>query len=449
MIQNPNDEETRFEILYFLHQHLQLNTPKHIFLNEFAKSDNEALFKVLKNYGISFELNTFHQQPFYEKIEDIIRGFNLVNSSDAYLQFFLDVVLEQQRKSIDIGSFLEFWDQKKEKLSIVASESENAVQIMTIHKSKGLEFLVVIFPCDVNIYKQINPKVWLNDLPKSYNNFKELLVDFNSSLASVSNRGSEIYHQQKQELELDNFNLLYVALTRAVEQLHIITDKKISAKGEENINYFSGVFINYLKQQNLWKEDVLEYSFGDKNRISSRLKQNSISKIHEKFISTPWQDHNLVLLASSSKLWDTTQGQAIGYGNLFHEVLSKIFTKEDVEKVVIQYLEQGVLKQSEFKSLIDKINVVVTHPKLNKYFSKEVIVYNEREIVDVDNQIIIPDRLVFIKTAITIIDYKTGNKSPEHKQQLLKYEQVLKSMSFKVDKKLLVYINDQIDIVEV
>lgn len=452
MIQNPNDEETRFEILYFLHQHLQLNTPKHIFLNEFAKSDNEALFKVLKNYGISFELNTFHQLPFYEKIEDIIRGFNLVNSSDAYLQFFLDVVLEQQRKSIDIGSFLEFWEQKKEKLSIVASESENAVQIMTIHKSKGLEFLVVIFPCDVNIYKQINPKVWLNDLPESYNNFNELLVDFNSNLASVSNRGSEIYHQQKQELELDNFNLLYVALTRAVEQLHIITDKKISVKGEENINHFSGVFINYLKQLNLWKEDVLEYSFGEKNRISSHLKQNSISKIHEKFISTPWQDHNLVLLASSSKLWDTTQGQAIGFGNLFHEVLSKIFTKEDVEKVVMQCLEQGVLKQSEFKSLVDKINVVVTHPKLNKYFSKEVIVYNEREIVDIDNQIIIPDRLVFIKTAVTIIDYKTGNKSPEHKQQLLKYEQVLKSMSFKVDKKLLVYINyinDKIDIVEV
>ena len=449
MIQNPNDEETRFEILYFLHQHLQIKSAKHIFLKEFAKSNNETVFEVLKTYGIFFDLNSFHQLPFYEKIEEIIRSFNLVESSDAYLQFFLDVVLEQQRKSTDVGSFLEFWELKKEKLSIVASESANAVQIMTIHKSKGLEFPVVIFPCDVNIYRQINPKVWLDNLPESYDNFQELLVDFNVSLASVSSRGEAIYHQQRQELELDNFNLLYVALTRAVEQLHIITDKKISVKGEENVHHFSGIFINYLKQKNLWKDDVLEYSFGDKVRVSNPLEESSVSKVHEKFISTPWQDHNLVLLASSSKLWDTTQGKAIGFGNLFHEVLSKIYTKDDVEKVVSQYNQQGILNETESKSFINKINGIVQHPQLDKYFLDDVIVYNEREIVDVDNQIIIPDRLVFINNAITIIDYKTGNKSSEHKQQLLKYEHVLKTMGFKIEKKLLIYINDEIDIVEV
>ena len=155
------------------------------------------------------------------------------------------------------------------------------------------------------------------------------------------------------------------------------------------------------------------------------------------------------MLASSSKLWDTTQGKAIGFGNLFHEVLSKIYTKDDVEKVVSQYNQQGILNETESKSFINKINGIVQHPQLDKYFLDDVIVYNEREIVDVDNQIIIPDRLVFINNAITIIDYKTGNKSSEHKQQLLKYEHVLKTMGFKIEKKLLIYINDEIDIVEV
>jgi ATP-dependent exoDNAse (exonuclease V) beta subunit len=264
VLQNPNDEETRFEMLYFLHQHLKIERPKHIFLNEFAKSDNKTIFEALKSYGISFDILTFHQIPFYEKIEEIIRGFNLVNSSDAYVQFFLDVVLEKQRKNIDVSDFLEFWEIKKDKLSIVAPESANAVQIMTIHKSKGLEFPVVIFPCDVDIYRQINPKVWVDELPESYYNFKELLLPYNKELSYINNKGLQIYNQQREELELDNFNLLYVSLTRAVEQLHVITEKKISSKGEENTNFYSGVFINYLKQLNLWNDDLLAYSFGDK-----------------------------------------------------------------------------------------------------------------------------------------------------------------------------------------
>ena len=132
---------------------------------------------------------------------------------------------------------------------------------MTIHKSKGLEFPVVIFPCDIDIYRQIKPKSWLNELPESYNGFNELLVDYSKSLSFVSERGLEIYKQQRAELELDNFNLLYVTLTRAIEQLHIITEKKISTKGEENTNFYSGIFINYLKQQNLWNTSVLDYFF--------------------------------------------------------------------------------------------------------------------------------------------------------------------------------------------
>ena len=450
VLQNPNDEETRFDMLYFLHHHLQIEKPKHIFFKEFAKTDTQVILESLKNYGVSFEISAFNQHPFYEKIEEIIRGFNLVNSSDAYVQFFLDVVLEQQRKSTDVADFLEFWELKKEKLSIVAPESANAVQIMTIHKSKGLEFPVVIFPCDVDIYRQINPKVWLDELPENYENFKELLVPYNKELSYVNDTGLEIYNQQREELELDNFNLLYVALTRAVEQLHIITEKKISSKGAENTNFYSGVFINYLIQNNLWKDDVLEYSFGAEIRVSKKETQNSVAEIHQKFISTPWQEHNVVLLASASKLWNTSQGEAINFGNLFHEILAKIFTQKDVNKVIAQYHQQGIIDENQLLVINNTIISVVNHPKLENYFSEEVIIYNEREIVDVDNQVIIPDRLVFTdKNEVVIMDYKTGNPSAEHHQQLLKYERVLKSMNFKVNKKLLIYINDEIDVVEV
>ncbi len=448
-IQNTNDEEKRFEVLYFLHEHLQLKVPKHEFFKKHVKSTNAFIFENLKSYGISFNFSVFQQVPFYEKIEEIIRGFKLVNSSNAYVQFFLDVVLEQQRKATDIGDFLEFWELKKDKLSIVASENANAVQVMTIHKSKGLEFPVVIFPCDVNIYKQINPKIWFDDLPKEYH-FKELLIDYKKDLSLINARGLEIYNQQREELELDNFNLLYVALTRAAEQLHIITEKKISANGVENVNYYSGIFINYLKEQNLWQEDRLEYNFGNIERVKKKDAAESLAEIHQKFISTPWQEHNIVLLASASKLWNTAQGKAIDFGNLFHEMLSKIITKNDVNSVTIQYHQKGFINNIQLKLIKEMMCLVVNHPKLAVYFSDKVTVFNEREIVDFDNQVVIPDRLVFNHlNEVTVIDYKTGIPSSEHHQQLLKYERVLKSMDFKVGKKLLIYINAEVDVVEV
>ena len=449
IIQNANDEEKRFEVLYFLFEHLKVKTPKHEFFKKHIKLSNAVIFEDLKSYGISFNFSVFQQVPFYEKIEEIIRGFNLVNSSNAYVQFFLDVVLEQQRKATDIGDFLEFWDLKKDKLSIVASENVNAVQVMTIHKSKGLEFPVVIFPCDVEIYRQINPKIWFDDLPEDYQ-FKELLIDYKKDLSLINARGLEIYNQQREELELDNFNLLYVSLTRAVEQLHVITEKKINTKGVVNLNFYSGIFINYLKEQNLWQEDLLDYNFGNIERIKKREAATSLTEIHDKFISTPWQEHNIVLLASASKLWNTEQGKAIDFGNLFHEILSKINTNKDIDRVVTQYQQQGLIDEDQLKTIKDTIHLIVSNSKLISYFSEGNIIYNEREIVDFDNQVIIPDRLVFNKkNEVTIIDYKTGSPSNDHHQQLLKYERVLKSMHFKVDKKLLVYINAKIEIVEV
>mgnify|MGYP006115366305 FL=1 len=449
IIQNANDEEKRFEVLYFLYAHLQVKTPKHAFFKKHIKLTNAIIFEDLKSYGISFNFSIFQQVPFYEKIEEIIRGFNLVDSSNAYVQFFLDVVLEQQRKVTDIGDFLEFWELKKDKLSIVASENENAVQVMTIHKSKGLEFPVVIFPCDVEIYRQISPKIWFDDLPEDYQ-FKELLVDYKKDLSLINARGLEIYNQQREELELDNFNLLYVSLTRAVEQLHVITEKKISAKGAENVNYYSGIFINYLKEQNLWQEDLLAYTFGNIDRIQKKEAASSLTEIHEKFISTPWQEHNIVLLASASKLWNTAQGEAIDFGNLFHEILSKIITNKDVDNIVTQYHQQGLIDEVQLKVIKEAMHSVVNHSELKSYFSEEVTVFNEREIVDIDNQVVIPDRLVFnAQNEVTIIDYKTGNPSKEHHQQLLRYEKVLKSMHFKVAKKLLVYMNAFIEVVEV
>ncbi|WP_370424978.1 UvrD-helicase domain-containing protein [Tenacibaculum dicentrarchi] len=451
IIQHPNDKEALLEVLYFLHYHLKLEIAKNLFISEMIQKSIDIVFEELKIYEVFFELSNFHQLPFYEKVEEIIRCFKLIDSSDAYVQFFLDIILEQQRKGTSIQEFLEFWEEKKANLSIVAPESGNAVQIMTIHKSKGLEFPVVIFPYDLEIYRQIKPKIWFDDLPTYFEGFNELLVPYTKELKLINETGLEIHNQQRSALELDNFNLLYVALTRAVEQLHIITEYRIDTKAKkENTNYYSGIFINYLKEKNYWNDGQLDYSFGESKRASVQKEIFSLAEVQEEFISTSWQAHNIHMLASASKLWNTEQGKAIEFGNLIHEMMSKIMTQQDISRVIHQYEQQGIIDRKQSAAIEKDINKIVTHPELQEYYAKNAVVYNEREIVDVDNQILIPDRLVLSENnEVTILDYKTGKPSKSYHQQLLKYERVLKSINYKVSKKLLIYINEEILVEEV
>ena len=451
VIQHPKDHSAWMQLIYFLYSHLKIELEIHSFITSFDIKKENDFFVKIKDFGIEFNLENFNQIPFYEKIEEIIRDFKLTEISDAYLQFFLDIVFEQQKRGTDVQQFLDFWERKKEKLSIVAPEAENAVQIMTIHKSKGLEFPVVIFPYNIDIYQQINPKSWITELPiEEFEGFRELLIAANKSIKYAGKSGEDIYNFQREELELDSFNLLYVALTRSVEQLYVITEKTISPKGEVNSKYTSGVLINYLHTIGEWSEEKTNYTFGDRKKVSKNTIEKSKTTIQDQFVSNPWQQHNIYMVANSSKLWETEQGRAIKYGNLIHEMFSKIITNKDVEKVLHQYVNQGLISFDDSSKIRGILDEVVKHPKLEEYYKENVVVYNEREITTEDNQVVIPDRLVFnTQSEVTIIDYKTGKHSKSYHQQLLQYEKVLKSMNFNVVKKLLIYINDEITIEEI
>lgn len=450
VIQHPEDQESLLEVLYFLHEHLQIPTNKHAFISSEIRKPLSVFLADLAAVGVSFQLADFYQLPLYEKVALLIRSFRLIETSDAYIQFFLDTVVEQQRKGSNVQEFLQYWELKKEQLSIVAPEASDAVRIMTIHKSKGLEFSVVILPYDVEIYRQNNPKIWLDALPEDpFQEFQELLIPYTKTLEYTTQRGAEIYQEQREELELDNFNLLYVALTRAVEQLYVITALN-PPKDEEAPKTYSGVFIDFLREEGLWNPERATYSFGDPKRVGETEKQAITASIQSAFVSSPWQDHHICLLASASKLWDTTQGEAVAHGNLMHEMLSKVYTAADVVAVVSQYTQQGLLAPEATAPVQKNLQEIVAHPLLNTYFSKGLTVFNEREIVTIDHQIYIPDRLVFTaNNSVVIIDYKTGVLSKEHHQQLLKYERALQDMGYQVLEKLLVYLSSSIEVVSV
>ncbi len=448
-IDNPNNDEAKFDVLTFLYEHKKIVAHKHEFLSVLIAKKIGDLFSYLKNYTINFNIDEFHHLPLYDKIEEIISSFHLVDSSDAYIQFFLDIVLEQQLKTSSITEFLDFWETKKEKLSITASENSNAVQIMTIHKSKGLEFPVVIFPCDVDIYRENNPKAWLNSLPERFDGFQNFLFNKNKSFETLNNNSSTIYNTQKEQLELDNLNLLYVALTRPIEQLHIISEKKVTAKNEFKEGFYSSIFYNYLKEKNIWDDENLNYTFGTDERLSKKQKDNSQFKTQHQFTTSLKDNKNTILLASSSLLWNTKQEKAIDYGNLLHEVLAKINIKEDIPSVLDSYLVAGKISNTIKDKIKEEISNIINHPLLRDYYSNKYISYNEREHL-FNKSIFIPDKLIFNSNQeAIIIDYKTGSAIKSHEKQLLDYKNMLKNNKVKIYKTFLIYLNKQLIIKEV
>ncbi|TXG37304.1 UvrD-helicase domain-containing protein [Seonamhaeicola maritimus] len=443
----PKNNEVKVSALNFLTTLLDIKDKHHFFSTHLDLTIAE-LFKSFEAYNIYIN-NSIIQLPLYDLAETIVRGFNLVKTSNAYIQYFLDIVLEfSQKKGSDISAFLDYFDKKKDSLSIVTPKEQNAVQIMTIHKSKGLEFPVVIFPyADLDIYKEVEPKAWFRLNKEHYHGFSNTLLNYNKDFEQYGDEGLRIFNQHQSELELDNINLLYVVLTRAVEQLYIISKKDISAKGLINTKKYSGMFINYLIHKSVWNEVQLTYSFGKADRTSKTtlVKENTV--LQNEFISTSKEDHNIKVVTKAGLLWDTHQKEAIEKGNLIHNIMSQIKIKDDVDIVINKFIDASLINKEQSKGLKIMISEIVTHPLLTEYYNSSHTIYNERDIITKEGMILRPDRInINNNNEAVIIDYKTGNHDKKHVQQLQSYQDVLEEMKFKVIDKILVYINEQISI---
>ncbi|PNW27172.1 UvrD-helicase domain-containing protein [Formosa algae] len=449
----PKNAEIKAEILYFLADKYQIED-KHAFLANHIGLENDALFDSFKQFEIYANAKALIQLPLFDMFETLVRVFNLVNYSDAYIQYFLDVVLEfTQKKNSDIFGFLEYFEAKIDKLSIVSPEGQDAVQIMTIHKSKGLEFPVVIFPfADLDIYKEIEPKEWFPINEEEFNGFPFTLLDYNkSNFEEFGEAGATISKRHQSELELDNLNLLYVALTRPVQQLYIISSLAFDAKQHVNTKKYSGLFIDYLMQHQLWQSNTYTYQFGDPKKVveveNTQKKSDKPEQLNLEFISTAKKDHDIKIIANSGYLWDTKQQDAIEKGNLVHNLMAKIKTNADVDEVLKEAEHYGLISNNQLEELQNTILHIIEHPELQLYFSSENTIYTERDIIKKDGKILRPDRLVITpEHEVIIIDYKTGTELEIHKQQLQRYQDYVEAMDLKVVKKILIYINENIQI---
>ncbi|WP_378179932.1 UvrD-helicase domain-containing protein [Aquimarina sp. SS2-1] len=443
----PDELIAKSNVLHFITEQFSIGD-KHAFLKKLVFADKKVFSSELQSLGIEFNFDRLDVKPFYEGVEYIINSFHLAATSPAYLQFLLDTVFGYTQKHAEgIIGFLSYWEHKKDKLSIIAPEGEEAIRIMTIHKSKGLEFPCVIYPfANMDIYREIEPKTWLPVSKKDFAGFEEVFINYNKDLSNYGQHGSRIVEERQSQLELDAFNLLYVALTRAKEQLYIISKAEVNSKGESNSNKFSGKLINYLTHIGRWNGQQLTYDFGTPYKPFKEI-ENTDSKIKNITITkfdAMKEKSKVYIVTNSGKLWDTSQAAAIEKGNLIHELMSHIYTYQDLDIVIENAFETGKINLSDKEILYNELKKILYHPELSIYFTENNKVLNERDIMSNGN-LYRPDRVTIDPDGLaTIIDYKTGEHSASHTAQLEQYGLLLQKIGYKLKNKILVYFNSEL-----
>ena len=317
---------------------------------------------------------------------------------------------------------------------------------MTIHKAKGLEFPVVIFPFAEESYAHApKDKLWIepqNDqIP-----LNKIIVDNTKSVEDLGASAQLVYQQKKEEELLDNINILYVALTRAEEQLHIISSMNLTSKDEVVNNNMSTFFINYLVENRLFNPSQLNYQWGNEDRISIAGKtMQSIQPIE--WIQNTLSHAAIKIVHKESLMWGTKQQNAIEYGNVLHEILSYIKTIDDITVAISKALENGLIHSAQKNEVYEVIHQICTHPELIDFYRSDIKILNEQTIIRKSDSLIKPDRIVITSEGeAMLVDYKTGEPNWKHQKQLETYEQSLEMMGFRVIKKVLVYIGETLKI---
>lgn len=446
-LKNPKDDQSKIHFLYFIAKYLQTDLEVHDFIlltKDKKVSDLEAF---LKTIGIDISFKNCKKKSLYEAVEVLIATFLNDKVNTSYLQYFLDLVLEKDVKvQSSIADFLEYWDKIGFKKSIPSPEGTNAVRIMTIHKSKGLEFPIVIFPfAEEDFSRKIKDRLWIPledsniDLPKALiNNRKE-----------VENYGEEarnIFQTKNQEETLDTINVLYVALTRAEEQLYVISNKVTTKKGElvtKNLSYY---FIEFLQNLGMFEDSKLEYEFGEAKRISAN-KEHEGKNEQIGIVKHKLDPKNIKIAQREALMWGTIQQDAINFGNILHEIMAFIHTKDDVDLALKKASELGLITFSQIPIFKETIHKIVNHEALTLFFNSDAKVFNEQSIIKKNTKNSKPDRVTIKGNKAYLLDYKTGEKHKKHQVQLQEYQLALEEMGYEVAKKVLIYIGDAIEVV--
>lgn len=371
----------------------------------------------------------------FDVCEHLLYESGIWSETNTFISSFLDEVHNfSTNKEPLLSSFLEFWENFSDNITVDPPENMNQVAVMTIHKSKGLEFPVVIVPfADWSLKKSNYDRAWIEtenlEIPVA------LISGSKSAAENIGGAYAEKTNEMNQQSQFDSLNALYVATTRPKEVLILMT--RLPREKEGNVFH---VFNAYLEENGLGTTPGV-YPLGEypeKTQLES-----SVQPKLKKPIVKPWGER--VAVSSSSPIgWPFKDKDPTTWGNKVHYLLSEIDALKDVAEVVNRASRNGTIDKVEQTYLAEKLIATLENPEISNYFSENITVYNERDIINPNGKIKRPDRIVQKGDEWAILDYKTGAPLPKHKAQLDEYADLLGKENVK---KHLVYINEEIEVV--
>lgn len=447
---NTKNSIAKTEILVnYLAIHRPEYKPDHlVFTDHLNKSENgNPMFTQILPPDFETNLQRFAQKPLYECVEMLLQQLQLNTQPDAYVQRFQDLILEFTRtKSADVGHFLEWWQENKDrdKTSVIVPEGENAVTVMTIHKAKGLEFPVVFIPyADWSMKPDIKTILWTQTDAEPFNQLGAIPLFWSLKLQNTVFEAKAKSENLKSFL--DNLNLLYVAFTRPTQELYIFSKqvkKQNNPEIPESINQLLWNALNSFAHSQQFNPDEGTFEYGQPTNWA--LMEQKSTQTMQKLTTYLSNDYrSKITLRSDSErffmLFDNAASEPIKLGQKIHAVLEKLIGPQDVDKVIRKLQIKGLLTAADEQPIKQRLAQIFALPQVQEWFSPQWEVLAERTLL-CNNQQRIPDRVIIHHNRAIIIDYKTGKPDAKHHRQLHTYARWIEDMGYTINGKYLLYL---------
>ena len=398
------------------------------------------------------EVQALKHLSLFEMCEQLIYRYKLADwhGEAVFLQAFQDVIFSYSTgKTADLNTFLLWWEKKGQRQTIAMPENEQAMRVMTIHKSKGLDFKVVIMPfCDWSLDSRMRPVIWCDTPVEPFSQLPMVPVEYTKKLGESYFAGQ--YYSEMMHTFIDNLNVAYVAFTRARNEMHCLCARPTVKKdGSITLSGISALLYTLLADagksfdKGVFDEEKSEYSFGEPVRLVKENDQKEPEELSDQSSETPLKENRYPVALLNNRLrirhrinnfsreeTDITENP-LDYGNLMHEILSELEQPDQYLHLVDRLIRQGRISENESAVIVADLEEFGKLPGVAEWFEAGNEVLNETTIVTPRGELYRPDRVLLKGNHATVIDYKFGTvEHTSHIQQVENYGSLLKEMGY-------------------
>ena len=386
--------------------------------------------------------------PLYELVEQLFADLHIDRYDDqsAYICTFFDQLRQYTADNpATIKDFLRQWEEDISAKTIQSDQTEG-VRIISIHKSKGLEYDHVILPfCDWQMEKNGNV-LWCHPSEAPYDGLPLAPIDYGQKGMAGTIYETDYRHEHLQNI-VDNLNLLYVAFTRARSSLYVIGKRNARNSRSEIIEQA----LPTLKIGTLTgtdnQEGPMEFEYGELN-VRQTTVADSPSRTSNPFLQ-PSEPVNVNVRTENVKAEFRQSNQSrefisgddeqsgsnyIQMGNILHRVFSTIRTAADIDTALHDLESEGIIYDDTLtlERITTMLRQRLEHPKVAKWFSDRWTLFNECTILSTDSEGHVverrPDRVMTDGKEWIVVDFKFGHPRAEYHEQVNEYKQLLRSM---------------------